>query len=238
MNPPLIAAQDVVIETKALVKEYQPGKQMVRALNHVDIAIRRGEFVALMGRSGSGKSTLLHLLGALDRPTSGTVLLEGIDVASAPEADLPKIRRGKVGFVFQHFNLIQTLTALENVMLPLKYARVPLAEAKIRAADLLKAVEMHSRVTHRPSELSGGEQQRVAIARSLANKPAVLLADEPTGELDTQTATTIMALILDLNQRLGHTVIIVTHDSIVAGYARRTVRLRDGAVESDLPNAP
>lgn len=219
------------------MKVYRPGKQTVRALNRVDITIARGEFVALMGRSGSGKSTLLHLLGALDRPTSGTVLLDGIDLAAAPEADLPRIRRGKVGFVFQHFNLIQTLTALENVMLPLKYARVPLAEAKFRAAELLKAVEMEGRVSHRPSELSGGEQQRVAIARSLVNKPAVLLADEPTGELDTQTAATIMALILDLNQRLGHTVIIVTHDPIVASYARRTIRLKDGAVESDLPNA-
>ena len=222
-----------VIETRDVVKEYRLGKQTVRALGGVSIGIEAGEFVALMGRSGSGKSTLLHLLGALDRPTSGAVLLDGIDLAAAPEVDLPRIRRSKVGFVFQHFNLIQTLTAIENVMLPLKYAHVSRAEARERAQTLLGSVDMANRLDHRPAELSGGEQQRVAIARALVNKPAVLLADEPTGELDSQTSATIMALVQDLNRRLGHTVIIVTHDATVASYARRTVRLKDGVVESD-----
>ena len=222
-----------LIETHDLVKEYRLGKQTVRALNHLTLSIEAGEFVALMGRSGSGKSTLLHLLGALDRPTSGTVLLDGIDLATAPEAELPRIRRSKVGFVFQHFNLIQTLTAIENVMLPLKYARVPKAEARTRAQELLEAVDMAERLDHRPSELSGGEQQRVAIARALVNKPGVLLADEPTGEVDSQTSATIMTLVQDLNRRLGHTVIIVTHDPVVAGYARRIIRLKDGAIEKD-----
>ena len=226
-----------VIETLDLVKEYRLGKQTVRALNHLTISIKAGEFVALMGRSGSGKSTLLHLLGALDRPTSGTVLLDGIDLTAAAEAELPRIRRSKVGFVFQHFNLIQTLTAIENVMLPLKYARVPKAEARTRARELLEAVDMAERLDHRPSELSGGEQQRVAIARALVNKPGVLLADEPTGEVDSQTSATIMALVQDLNRRLGHTVIIVTHDPVVAGYARRIIHLKDGAIENDSQTA-
>lgn len=226
MNPP-------AIQTRGLVKEYRMGKQTVRALRGVDLTVERGEFVALMGRSGSGKSTLMNMVGALDRPTSGTVLLDSVDLAAASERDLPQIRRSKVGFVFQHFNLIATLTALENVMLPLKYARVPRADAYSRAKALLESVEMGGRLDHRPAELSGGEQQRVAIARSLANRPAILLADEPTGEVDTQTAATVMGLIRDLNRRLGHTVIIVTHDPSVADYARRTIRLNDGLIESD-----
>ncbi|MBF8299362.1 MAG: macrolide transporter ATP-binding protein [Dehalococcoidia bacterium] len=222
-----------LIEMRNVVKEYRLGKQTVRALNGLNLSIDLGEFVALMGRSGSGKSTLLNLIGGLDRPTSGQVFLESVDLATVPETELPKVRRSKVGFVFQHFNLIATLTALENVMLPLKYAHVPPSLAKPRARALLAAVDMSARLDHRPAELSGGEQQRVAIARALVNDPAVLLADEPTGEVDTQTAEGIMRLIADLNQRLGHTVIVVTHDPLVAGYARRTVRLKDGAVESD-----
>lgn len=233
-------SSSLAIEARDVVKEYRLGRQTVRALNGLSFTVEAGEFVGLMGRSGSGKSTLLNLLGALDRPDSGTVLLDGVDLGALPQDELPRIRRSKVGFVFQHFNLISTLTAEENVMLPLKYARVAIAEARMRARGLLESVQMSDRLDHRPAELSGGEQQRVAIARALVNRPAVLLADEPTGEVDTQTAATIMALIADLNQRLGHTVVIVTHDPVVAGYARRTVRLKDGSVESDtrFPQAP
>ncbi len=222
-----------VVETRDLVKLYRLGRQEVRALNGVTLRVGPGEFVAIVGRSGSGKSTLLNLIGCLDRPTSGSVFLDGVEVSRAPERDLPRIRREKVGFVFQHFNLVPTLTALENVVLPLRYSRVPRREARRRAVEVLEAVEMGHRLAHRPLELSGGEQQRVAIARALVNRPAVVLADEPTGELDTQTTAVIIALMKRLNESLGQTFLVVTHDTFVAGEAQRVVQMKDGRIESD-----
>lgn len=225
-----------ILETRDLVKRYRMGQQEVHALNGVTLLVETGDFVAIMGRSGSGKSTLLNMVGCLDRPTSGSVYLDGAEVSALPEQELPKIRRQKVGFVFQHFNLVPTLTALENVMLPLKYAHVPSGEARRRATDMLAAIEMSDRLNHRPSQLSGGEQQRVAIARALVNHPAVVLADEPTGEVDTQTAVNIIQLMKRLNESMQQTLLIVTHDSMVAETAKRIIRLKDGRIESDTRN--
>ncbi|MBI4329038.1 MAG: ABC transporter ATP-binding protein [Chloroflexi bacterium] len=222
-----------VVETRDLVKRYRMGRYDVPALNGVTLRVEAGEFIAIMGRSGSGKSTLLNLIGCLDRPTSGAVLLVGQEVSRALERDLPRIRREEVGFVFQHFNLIPTLTTLENVLLPLRYARVAQGLARQRAKEMLESVEMGHRLDHRPAELSGGEQQRVAIARALVNRPAVVLADEPTGEVDTQTALTIIQLMMHLNQTLGQTFLVVTHDRMVAEHAQRIVHLKDGRIESD-----
>lgn len=225
-----------IVEMRDLVKTYRLGKQEIHAVNGISLTIQKGEFIAVMGRSGSGKSTLLNLIGCLDWPTSGAVFLDGLEVSRLPERDLPKIRRQKVGFVFQHFNLIPTLTALENVMLPLRYTRLPRAEARGRALEVLEAVEMAHRLKHRPVELSGGEQQRVAIARALVNRPAVVLADEPTGEVDTQTALTIVRLMKRLNEGLEQTFLIVTHDGMVTSHAKRIINLRDGRIESDAQN--
>ena len=223
----------LVLETRELVKHYRVGNQRVDALNGVTLEVGQGDFVAIMGRSGSGKSTLLNMIGCLDRPTTGAVFLNGTEVSRAPERDLPRIRRESVGFVFQQFNLIPTYTALENVMLPLRYARLPVAEARRRATEMLEEMEMEARLRHRPAELSGGEQQRVAIARALVNRPAVVLADEPTGEVDTQTAMSIIRLAKRLNETLGQTFLIVTHDSMVADHAMRVIRMNDGRIESD-----
>jgi putative ABC transport system ATP-binding protein len=222
-----------IVETRDVVKLYHLGKLTVRALNGVTLKVERGEFIAIMGRSGSGKSTLLNLVGCLDRPTGGAIYLNGVEVSRLRERDLPKIRRELVGFVFQSFNLVPTLTALENVTLPLKYARVPGKEARLRAIEMLEAVQMGERLRHRPQELSGGEQQRVAIARALINRPAVVMADEPTGEVDTQTALTILQLMKRLNESLGQTFLVVTHDLMVAEHAERVIRLEDGRIESD-----
>ena len=222
-----------LVETKDLVKRYTLGDEDIIALDRVDLQFELGEFVAIMGRSGSGKSTLLNMVGCLDRPTSGSVLLGGVEVTAARQHELPRLRREKVGFVFQHFNLVPTLTALENVMLPLRYARVPYAEARRKALEALDQVCMNHRSRHRPAQMSGGEQQRVAIARAVINRPAVLLADEPTGNMDTQTAATIMSLMHRLNDEMGQTLIVVTHDEMVAGHATRIVRFKDGHVESD-----
>ena len=222
-----------IVETRDLTRHYRLGGHVVRAVDGVTLAVEPGEFVAMVGRSGSGKTTLLHLLGCLDRPTAGRVYVDGIDVGAASRRQLPRIRREKVGFVFQQFNLIPTLTAVENVMLPLRYARVPAGEARRRAGELLEQTGMGERTGHRPSALSGGEQQRVAIARALANRPAVVLADEPTGELDTETADTIVGLMRSLNETLGQTFVIVTHDPAIADQAGRIIRLRDGRIESD-----
>lgn len=222
-----------VVETRTIERVYRLGKQEVHALNGITLSVEPGEFIAIMGRSGSGKSTLLNVLGCLDRPSKGQVFLDGREVGQLPERLLPKVRREKVGFVFQQFNLIPTLTALENVVLPMKYARVPMGQARRRAVEMLEAVEMGERLSHRPLELSGGEQQRVAIARALVNRPAIVLADEPTGELDTQTAMTIVQLMKRLNESAGQTFLIVTHDSMVAEQARRTILLKDGRIEMD-----
>ena len=227
-----------VVETQEVVKTYRLGHQPVHALNGVTLRVEPGEFIAIIGRSGSGKSTLLNLIGCLDRPTSGTVWLDGEEISYLPEKALPRIRRQKVGFVFQHFNLIPTLNALENVALPLRYAHIPAEKARHRATDMLEAVEMAHRLAHRPPELSGGEQQRVAIARALVNHPAVVLADEPTGEVDTQTAATILQLMKHLNATLGQTFLIVSHDPMVAEQARRVIRIRDGRIESDTLGSP
>lgn len=220
-----------LLETRDLVKHYRLGKQVVRALNGVSLKVESGEFVAVMGPSGSGKTTLLSLIGCLDSPTSGTVLLNGIEVSSIAEKNLPQVRRSLIGFVFQHFNLIPTLTALENVILPLKYSKTPREEAVGRAKEMLEAVGMPERVHHRPSELSGGEQQRVAIARALVRRPVLVLADEPTGELDTNTGLQIIELMKQFNQTLGQTFIVVTHDTLLAQKAGRIIRLKDGMID-------
>jgi putative ABC transport system ATP-binding protein len=218
-----------IVEAQGLIKIYPMGTTEVRALRGLDMTVEIGEFMSVMGPSGSGKSTLLNLLGCLDTPTEGTVVLDGTDVTQSPRSRLPAIRREKVGFVFQQFNLLSHLTALENVMLPLRYVDVSRREARERAGQLLAHVGLGDRTTHRPPEMSGGEQQRVAVARALVNRPAIVLADEPTGELDSATAGELMALLQSLNQE-GQTFIIVTHDPQVAAQTGRTVTLRDGQV--------
>ncbi len=220
-----------IVETRDLVKTYKMGDTIVRALDGLDMTIERGEFIAIMGRSGSGKSTLLNMLGCLDRPTSGTVLLDNIDVGKARKSELPKIRREKIGFVFQHFNLLPTMTALENAMLPLKYAGVNGREREKRAREALEQVGMGHRVNHRPAELSGGEQQRASVARAIVTKPAIVLGDELTGELDSKTSRAVIELLRQFNRDTKQTFVIVTHDPAVAEQADRVVHLLDGKVE-------
>ncbi len=224
---------DIILRLVDVVRTYQVGGEDVRALAGVSLAVRRGEFLAVMGRSGSGKSTLLHVVGCLDRPTAGRILLDGVDVTRVPKSQLPRLRREKIGFVFQLFNLIPTLTALENVALPLEYAGVPEAERQARAREALEAVGLGDRLDHRPVELSGGQQQRVAIARALVPRPAIVLADEPTGALDTHIARAVVQLMRQFNRERGQTFILVTHDPLVAEQTDRIVRLSDGRIESD-----
>ena len=219
-----------IVEARNLVKTYRMGLTEVHALQGVDLVVEEGEFLSVMGRSGSGKSTLLNMLGCLDRPTEGTVFINGVEITALPRRKLPRLRQQMVGFVFQQFNLLPSLTALENVMLPLRYSRVSRAEGRRRAIALLEQVGLGDRYTHRPAELSGGEQQRVAVARALINHPAIILGDEPTGELDTHTAAEIMTLLHDLNQNQGQTFITVTHDPGVAKKTDRTIYLSDGMV--------
>ena len=223
-----------IVETVNLTKEYVMGKEnVVKALDGVCLSIERGEFLSIMGPSGSGKSTLLHMLGCLDTPTSGSVLIDSEDVGALSSRALPAIRNRKIGFVFQQHHLIPTLNAVENVMLPLKYARVPKAEARRRAIGMLEEVGLSDRMTHRPMELSGGQQQRVAIARSLICGPALILADEPTGSLDTTTGEQILSLMIRLNRSMNVTFALVTHNPEVAGACSRIVTLRDGRVLRD-----
>jgi putative ABC transport system ATP-binding protein len=222
-----------ILETCELVKIYRLGTREVRALNGVTLGVDHGSLVGITGRSGSGKTTLLNLIGCLERPTSGTVTIDGIKASLAPERALPKIRRSTIGFVFQRFHLLPTLSALENVMLPLKYSHVPVEEARNRAYELLEAVEMKHRLAHFPSELSGGEQQRVAIARALVNHPKLVLADEPTGELDSETGANLVRLIKHLNQTTAQTFLIVTHDDMVLTQLQRIITLKDGKIEHD-----
>jgi putative ABC transport system ATP-binding protein len=227
-----------LIETEALRHTYHVGGQPVRALDDVSLRIGRGEFVAVMGPSGSGKSTFLHLLGCLDTPTAGRYRLDGVDVADLDRDALAAIRRDKLGFVFQNFSLLPRTTALDNVELPLLYARVPATERRRRAAARLAELGLADRAHHHPSQLSGGQQQRVAIARALANDPVLLLADEPTGALDSDTGRDIMSVFRRLNREKGLTIVLVTHEPGVAACADRVVTFRDGRVIGDEPVSP
>jgi ABC-type lipoprotein export system ATPase subunit len=223
-----------ILEATDLSKVYRRGASEVRAVDGVSLDVEAGEFMAIMGRSGSGKTTLLDLLGCLLRPTSGALAIDGRSVIGASDNELAAIRRERIGFVFQEFNLIPTLTAIENVLLPLRYGPRR-RDGRARAAELLEVVGLGARREHRPTELSGGEQQRVAIARALVNEPAVVLADEPTGELDSTTSDTLVATMRGLNRDRGVTIVIVTHDAGVAGATDRVVRLSDGRVVADEP---
>jgi putative ABC transport system ATP-binding protein len=224
--------QGLAIKTEALAKNYQLGLELVPALRGVDLEIRRGEYLAIMGPSGSGKSTLMNLIGCLDSPSSGKYWLGGRLVSELSEDDLATIRNQEIGFVFQTFNLLPRATALHNVELPMIYGGTAPAERLERAKRALDAVELGNRAMHRPNELSGGQRQRVAIARALVNAPSILLADEPTGNLDSKTGDEIMALF-DRLHRQGNTIILVTHENDIARHADRILRLRDGLIESD-----
>ncbi len=225
-------ASDWVIVTRGLKREYDMGGEIVRALRGVDIAVRRNEYLAIMGPSGSGKSTLMNLIGCLDTPNAGEYWLNGQLVSAMSDDALARVRNKEIGFVFQTFNLLPRATALHNVELPLVYAGVPSDERKRRAKEALDRVQLSERMMHRPNELSGGQRQRVAIARALVNSPSILLADEPTGNLDSQTSSEIMRVFEELSTE-GQTVIMVTHEADIAAHARRVVVLRDGVVESD-----
>jgi putative ABC transport system ATP-binding protein len=223
---------ETVVRTVGLTRRYKMGDTQVDALRGVDLTVTRGEFVALVGPSGSGKSTVLNLIGGLDRPTSGQVWINGTELSASDERTLTRHRRQHVGFVFQSFNLLPRLTANENVALPLMFSGVPEKKRLARARELLERVGLGPRLTHRPTQLSGGEQQRVAIARALVGEPALLLADEPTGNLDSATGAEIMRLLKALNQEQDLTLLVVTHDPEIAAFATRTVRLRDGKVDA------
>jgi putative ABC transport system ATP-binding protein len=221
-----------LIEVRDVKKDYELGETKVHALRGVSVAISQGEFVAIMGASGSGKSTFMNILGCLDRPTSGKYLLEGIDVSELSKKELAKIRNQKIGFVFQGFNLLARTTALENTELPLLYSRVSKAEREKRARETLELVGLGEREDHFPSQLSGGQQQRVAIARALANRPSLLLADEPTGNLDSRTSVEVMEIFQNLNAG-GLTIVLVTHETDIAQFARREIVFRDGQIKRD-----
>lgn len=220
-----------IIKLVGLTRQYRMGPSVVQAANGISLEIERGEAVALVGPSGSGKSTLLNLIGGLDRPNAGEIWVEGENIASAPARRLVEHRRQRIGFVFQSFNLLPHRTALENVEVPLMLSNLPRAERRARARRLLESVGLGARIGHRPSELSGGEQQRVAVARALANTPSILLADEPTGNLDSATGEEVMRLLTELNAQ-GLTLVLVTHDMIVASHANRIVHLKDGKIAS------
>lgn len=221
-----------IIVLKDITKTYRMGDTSVHALNHVSLQIDTGEFVAIIGSSGSGKSTLMNIVGCLDRPTSGSYQLEGKEVATLDESALAAVRNAKLGFVFQNFNLLPRMSALQNVALPLVYANAPKKERLERAAHHLEKVGLADRMHHRPNELSGGQRQRVAIARALVNDPPILIADEPTGNLDTKSSLEIMDIFTALHQQ-GRTLIMVTHEPDIAAYALRTVQMRDGQVVQD-----
>ena len=222
-----------IIEVKDLVKDFKLGQVPVHVLKGITFEIERGDFVSIMGPSGSGKSTLMNILGCLDTPTSGSYKLDGISVGELDSDQLAEIRNKKIGFVFQQFNLLARTSATENVELPLMYTEMPAAERRARAVKALVAVGLSGREEHQPSQLSGGQQQRVAIARSLVNDPRIILADEPTGALDSRIGTEIMAIFQKLNREEGITMIVVTHDPDIAGYANRNLHFKDGKFERD-----
>lgn len=228
MNEPILSVRN-------LSKTYMQGKIPVHALRDVSFDVEKGEFLSIVGPSGSGKSTFLSMIGLLDRPTNGSVFIEGREVTKAKDSDAPRIRREKIGFIFQHFNLIPTLTAIENVDIAMRFARVPKNKRKERAVELLTRMGLGGRMNHKPTELSGGEQQRVSIARAMANYPAIILADEPTGEVDTKTRDMIVALLRELSEN-GQTILIVTHDTAVSAQTKRIIAMRDGMIESDTRN--
>ena len=224
--------QSQIIQLKQVEKTYVVGESVVRALSGVNLEINKGEFIAIVGPSGSGKSTMMHMVGALDIPTNGQIILNGIDITSLSESDLAYLRGRKIGFVFQTFHLIPTLTALENVALPMIFQKVSREERLSKSEKLLTKVGLGNRIHHLPNELSGGQRQRIAIARALINDPEVILADEPTGNLDSKTGKEIIELFTELNNE-GRTVIIVTHDPNVASHAKRIVKMVDGSIEKD-----
>ena len=226
-----------LIQTRELWKTYKMGSELVHALQGLSVDVERGEFVAIMGPSGSGKSTLMNLIGCLDTPSRGTYLLNGHDVSQMEDDALARIRNREIGFVFQTFNLLPRASALQNVELPLIYSGVPAAERKVRAIEALGLVELEERMDHRPNELSGGQRQRVAIARALVNKPSIILADEPTGNLDSKTGVELMSVFSRLH-REGNTIVLITHESDVASHAHRIISLRDGLVADDMMNQP
>ena len=227
--------RDKIIHLESIVKNYKVGTQIVRALRSVSVDIYKGEYVAIMGASGSGKSTLMNIIGCLDTPTSGKYVLNGKDVSRMTDDSLAEIRNSEIGFVFQVFNLLPRNNALENVMLPLIYSGVRKAQRKVLAEQTLNDVGLSDRMHHRPNELSGGQRQRVAIARALVNKPALLLADEPTGNLDSKISEEIMQLFAEIHRK-GNTLVMVTHEPDIARHAHRIIRLKDGEVESDEMN--
>ncbi|HCK04959.1 MAG TPA: macrolide ABC transporter ATP-binding protein [Flavobacteriaceae bacterium] len=221
-----------VIKIRSITRDFPLGQEIVKVLKGIDLDIQKGEYVALMGPSGSGKSTLMNLLGCLDTPTSGYYELNGVDVSSMSDDALAEIRNKEIGFVFQTFNLLPRTTALDNVALPMVYAGAPISKRHKRASEVLADVGLSDRMDHKPNQLSGGQRQRVAIGRALVNKPSIILADEPTGNLDSKTSLEIMQLFDDIHQA-GNTVILVTHEEDIAAHAQRIIRLRDGIIESD-----
>jgi len=227
--------KQVLIKLQDIGKRYVIGSEEIFALRGVDLEIYKGEFVALMGPSGSGKSTLMNVLGCLDTPTKGSYILNGTDVSNLNDNELAEIRNKEIGFVFQTFNLLPRSSSLENVALPLVYAGIAKEARTTRAIEVLDSVGLGNRMYHKPNELSGGQRQRVAVARALVNNPAIILADEPTGNLDTKTSIEIMGLIEEIHQK-GNTIILVTHEEDIAKHAHRIVRMRDGAIESDEQN--
>ncbi|WP_301337934.1 ABC transporter ATP-binding protein [Sphingomonas sp. AP4-R1] len=229
-----------IISLQGLKKTYKLGDNVVQALAGVSLEIGEGEFVAITGPSGSGKSTMMHILGCLDRPTEGKYMLNGKDVSSLPRDELADIRNKQIGFVFQGFNLLPRTTAVENVEVPLLYTRpvMPAAERRERAMKALAAMGLENRYDHHPNQLSGGQQQRVAIARALVNEPTLILADEPTGNLDTKTSIEVMRILQELREQKGITIVLITHEPDIAAYGTRIIAVRDGKILSDEPNTP